>query len=316
MTFHPDLRAQRVLPRAIVPLPWLIKPVRWVMRLGSFGAGGDVVELPGTPEVSVRVFRPAGQGVPEAGSPKPALLWIHGGGLIIGDAGQDHAFCQRASDELDAVVASVQYRLAPDHPFPTPLEDCYSALRWLAGQPDVDPERIAIGGGSAGGGLTAALALLARDREEVRPAFQLLVYPMLDDRTTRRTDIDERGFRLWNQRANRIGWRSYLGSAYGSADVPPTASPARSTDLSGLPPAWLGVGDHDLFYDEDLEYARRLREAGVDCDLTVVPGAYHAFDGIEPKAPVSRDFTQAQITALGRALRCAGFETVTDIGDV
>lgn len=310
MTFHPDLRAQRVLPRGIVPVPWLIKPIRWVMRLGSSGAGGDVVALPDTPEVSVRVFRPAGQS-----TPKPALLWIHGGGLITGDAGMDHAFCARACDELDAVVASVEYRLAPEHPFPTPLEDCYSALRWLAQQPDVDPERIAIGGASAGGGLTAALALLARDREGVRPVFQLLVYPMLDDRTAQRTDIDERGFRLWNQRSNRIGWRSYLGSAYASPGVPATAAPARCTDLSGLPPAWLGVGDNDLFCDEDVEYARRLREAGVDCALTVVPGAYHAFDGIEQKAPVSRDFTQAQLTALGRALQCPGFETVTDTGD-
>ena len=126
------------------------------------------------------------------------MLWIHGGGYVIGSAAQDDAVCRHLAHELGRLVAAVDYRLAPEHPFPVPLHDCHDALVWLANRGDVDADRVAIGGASAGGGLAAALALLARDRAEVRPAFQLLSYPMLDDRTALRTDIDERHFRLWN----------------------------------------------------------------------------------------------------------------------
>lgn len=298
-TFDPQLRAARFLPRTVITSRTLP-----TLRLITKFAGavqrqdGEVVAV--DDDVSVRIFRPA-----SAQQRGPALLWIHGGGMVLGDAAQDSRFCRRIAEELDVVVVSVEYRLAPKHPFPTPLEDCYTALLWLAGQPDIDPARIAIGGASAGGGLAAALALLARERGTVSPVLQLLSYPMLDDRTTARTDIDPRQLRLWSPKSNRFGWRSYLGSPKTEVDVSPLAAPARHDDLSGLPPAWIGVGTNDLFHDEDVTYAQRLQRAGVATSLHVVPGAYHAFDSVEAKSPVSEAFFQAQITALDEALNGA-----------
>ena len=169
-------------------------------------------------------------------------------------------------------------------------------LTWLAGLPGVDADRIAIGGASAGGGLTAALSFLARDRGEVSPALQVLSYPMLDDRTVG-PDLEKPGFRLWNARSNRFGWTSYLGGA-----DPAVAVPARRTDLVGLAPAWLGVGTLDLFCAEDLAYAARLNAAGVECEVHEVPGAFHGFDGLAPKAAVSQAYFDSQCASLSRAL--------------
>ena len=246
--------------------------------------------------VGVRLFRPADQA---AGStePAPALLWIHGGGYVIGTADMDDHVCARFSRRLGITVASVEYRLAPEHPYPAALQDCYSALTWLAGLPGVDPGRVAIGGASAGGGLAAALALWARDQGSsgFTPAFQLLVYPMLDDRSS--MTVDKANYRLWNPRANRFGWRAYLGGA-----DPRVAVPARRDDLSGLPPAWIGVGTNDLFHDEDLAYAEHLRAAGVPCDVEVVPGAFHGFDMWTSKSTVSQRFFDSQCKVLGAGL--------------
>jgi acetyl esterase/lipase len=161
---------------------------------------------------------------------------------------------------------------------------------------------VAIGGASAGGGLAAGLALLARDRGQVSPVFQLLTYPMLDDRTAARPVGDDRHFRLWNNEANRFGWRAYTGLEPGSPAVDPLAAPARHDDLSGLSPAWIGVGTLDLFHDEDLAYAERLRAAGVPCDVLVVEGAFHGFDSIRPDAEITRQFRAAQAKALAPAL--------------
>jgi acetyl esterase/lipase len=233
------------------------------------------------------LFRPTG-----VTGRAPALLWIHGGGYVIGSAAQDDDLCRRYARELGAIIASVDYRLAPDHQYPIPLEDCYSALQWLVRLPSVDPARVAIGGASAGGGLAAALALLTRDRGEIPLTAQVLVYPMLDDRTVGR-HLDSPGLRLWNQSSNKYGWSAYLGGA-----DPEVAVPARREDLSGLPPAWLGVGTFDLFHDEDLAYAERLKAAGVRCEVEVVPGAFHGFDGIVPKAHVSRSFFGSQCALL------------------
>jgi acetyl esterase/lipase len=230
------------------------------------------------------------------------MLWIHGGGYVIGTAAQDDALCRHFADELGIAVASVDYRLSPEARFPVPLDDCHDALAWLAEQSYVDATRIAIGGASAGGGLAAALAILARDRGEVAAAFQLLTYPMLDDRTACRTGIDERNFRLWNNRSNRFGWQSYTGLAPGSPGITGLAAPARCDDLSGLPPAWVGVGTLDLFHDEDLAYAERLRAAGVECAAVEVPGAFHGFD-LVAKAQVVKEFRAAQVAALARALQ-------------
>lgn len=290
--FHPDLRrAARLVPRQVIT-PVTLPIVRLVTRRMWQRVPHDVEALTLPSGVGVRLYRPTG------GSGKgAALLWIHGGGFLIGHPGQDDQLCRRFVRRLGVTVASVDYRLAPEHAYPTPLEDCYSALTWLAALPSVDPERIAIGGASAGGGLAASLALLARDRGEVAPAAQLLVYPMLDDRTVNRRELDNPGHRLWNQSSNKFGWTAYLGDA-----DPAVAVPARREDLAGLPPAWVGVGDLDLFHDEDLAYAERLKAAGVPCDVEVVEGAFHGFDGIVPKASVSQQFVNSQCAMLQRTL--------------
>ncbi len=294
--FNPQLRAARFLPRTIISARTL-PTLRVLTKLTRRARRPDAQVVSVDADVSVHVFRPA-----SARPRTPALLWIHGGGMVLGDAAQDSRFCRRIADQLNIVVVSVEYRLAPEHPFPTPLEDCYTALRWLARQPDIDPARIAVGGASAGAGLAAALALLARERGEIRPVLQLLSYPMLDDRTTTRTDIDPRRLRVWSQKSNRFGWRAYLGPATADGGVSPLVAPARYDDLSGLPPVRIGVGTNDLFHDEDVTYARRLQQAGVACTLHVVPGAYHAFDSVEAKTAVSQAFLQAQTTALDEAL--------------
>ncbi|UGQ12497.1 alpha/beta hydrolase [Yinghuangia sp. ASG 101] len=294
--FHRDLRKARFLPRTAPIGPRALGVLRKLSTLTMDRPPSNGLIARVNADVSVRVFRSSW-----ARHPAPALLWIHGGGYVLGSASQDDRGCRHLAHRLGIVVASVEYRLAPEHPFPTPLEDCHAALLWLAAQPDVDPARVAIGGASAGGGLAAALTLLAKERATepgaVSPVFQLLAYPMLDDRTAARTDIDQSGMRMWNQTSNRIGWRAYLGEA-ADHNVPPLAAPARYKDLSGLPPAWIGVGSNDLFHDEDIAYAERLREAGVATTLHVVPGAYHGFDRMEPKAGVSRAFLEAQSTAL------------------
>jgi len=292
---HPDLRrVARWLPRAPISRRTL-RPTRMVAdMLAKRPADGVTVEALGP--ITVRVHRPTGA------EPVPALLWIHGGGYVMGTAAQDDALCREFSEALGIVVAAVDYRLAPETTFPVPLFDCWDALAWLAGRPYVDPTRMAVGGASAGGGLAAALALLATERE-LPLAFQLLTYPMLDDRTACRTSIDERQFRLWNNRSNRFAWQSYTGMAPGSPAITGLAAPARYEDLSRLPPAWIGVGTSDLFHDEDVDYAGRLRAAGVDCDLDVVPGAFHGFDLVRPKAGVSQEFRAAQLAALAGALR-------------
>jgi acetyl esterase/lipase len=290
--FHPDLkRTARLMPRGIITANSL--PVfRVAARLMDRRTPADVEVLTLSSGVRVRLHRS-----PDAAANGPALLWIHGGGYVIGSASQDDEVCRRFARQLGITVAAVDYRLAPEYPYPIPLEDCYGALTWLAGLPAVDPTLVAIGGASAGGGLTAALALLARDRGEVNVAAQLLVYPMVDDRSATQDGIDDHHHRMWTQKSNVYGWSSYLGDA-----DPNVAVPARRDDLSGLPPAWVGVGTNDLFHQEDLAYAERLKAAGVPCEVEIVPGAFHGFDGVVPKAPVSRAFFASQVTWLRETL--------------
>ncbi len=278
-------------PRGLLG-PRTLPLMRRLERLQRIRAPDGVDVVPLGEGAGVRVFRPAG-----IAAPSPALLWIHGGGYVIGRAAQDDRLCRRFVKALDITVASVEYRLAPENPYPASLDDCYTALTWLAAQPDVDPSRLMIGGASAGGGLAAALALAARDRGEFTPVLQLLTYPMLDDRSSSRTDVDPKRFRLWNQRSNQFGWASYLRNA-----DPAVAVPARRADLTGLPPAWIGVGTHDLFFEEDLAYAERLRAAGAHCDVEVVSGAFHGFDQIVPSAGVSKAFFSSQCAAMRSAL--------------
>jgi acetyl esterase/lipase len=230
----------------------------------------------GAPAVEVLVFRPAAPA-----GPLPALLWIHGGGHVLGAAEQAGPALRQVVAAAGCVAVAVEYRLSPETPFPGQLDDCYAALAWLHAEAEglgVDRARIAVGGDSAGGGLAAGLALLARDRGELPLAYQLLLYPMLDDRTGSTVEPGPfAGEWVWTREANRFGWEAFLGRAPGGDGVSPYAAPARTASLAGLPPTFVGVGDLDLFLDEDLAYARRLIHAGVPCELHVYPGAVHGF---------------------------------------
>lgn len=239
------------------------------------------------------------------GASKPAVLHIHGGGYIVGSAAESKRDIQQISLTHDCVVVSVDYRLAPETTFPGSLEDNYAALRWLctnAKELGVDTKRVAIKGESAGGGHAAALAIAARDRGEFSICLQMLIYPMLDDRTGSIDRVPPYiGHFIWTEQSNRFGWSSLLGVPAGSANVPPNSVPARVNSVSGLAPAFIGVGSIDLFGQEDVEYASRLMLAGVSTELHVVPGAYHGFDIIVPAAPLSVQFNEAWNAALKRA---------------
>ena len=254
----------------------------------------------GSPNVIVRIYRPEKQ----AGL-LPALLWIHGGGYILGDIDQEDTTTKQFTLAGECVVVSVEYRLAPEHPYPAPLEDCYAALKWLsshAGELKVDRSRVAIGGASAGGGLAAGLAVLARDRAEVKTIFQLLVYPMIDDCNIAPPSDTLPDALFWTRENNLIGWRSYLGCEPGGEGISCYASAFRASNLEGLPAAYIAVGDIDLFAQEDIGYSRRLIAAGVPTELHVYPGGCHAFDMLVPDADVSKRFTADIHRALKRAL--------------
>jgi len=210
----------------------------------------------------------------------------------------------RWCENFGCVVVSVEYRLAPEDPYPGPLEDCYTALLWTAHHVEelgIDPARLMVAGASAGGGLAAGLALLARDRGEVPISFQLLIYPMIDDRNV--TVSSHLDAVVWSRAANQLGWRAYLGVRHGTDDVPPYAAPARATDLAGLPPAFIGVGSLDVFRDEDVAYALDLLRAGVETELHVYPGAPHGFEMMAAATAVGRRAQRDIDDALARALR-------------
>jgi acetyl esterase len=249
--------------------------------------------------VPVRVYRPEGA-PPTAG--RPALLDIHGGGFVVGSIDMEHGLAVQVARELDAVVAVVDYRLAPEHPFPAGLEDCYAALTWLHDDPDaigVDAARIAVGGQSAGGGLAAATALLARDRNGPPLCFQLLGIPELDHRletTSMRTFVDTP---MWHRANAVLSWRYYLGE--GGGEVSPYASPSLATDLSGLPPAYVTTMEFDPLRDEGILYALRMMEAGVSVELHTFPGTFHGSSAVTTAA-VSRRAQAELLVALRRGL--------------
>lgn len=239
---------------------------------------------------------------PKPGGSRPAILHTHGGGFIAGSAEQSIPDLQKLCRELDCAAVSVEYRLAPETTWRGSVEDNYAGLKWLhanAAQLGVDPTRIAVMGESAGGGHAALLAIAARDRGEVPVCFQCLVYPMLDDRTgSTRTVPPHIGNIIWNSASNRFGWESFLGSKPGGKTSPAGAVPARVVDLAGLPPAWIGVGSIDLFFDEDVDYAQRLNNAGVLAELLVIPGAFHGFDNAMFNTRIGRSFNAAKLDAL------------------
>ena len=257
---------------------------------------------PGAPEVRVLVYTPTRKNLD---TPRPAYLHIHGGGYVLGNPELNDGSNRSLAAELDCVVVSVDYRLAPETRFPGALEDCYAALVWLQAQAEplgIDRTRIAIGGESAGGGHAAALALLVRRRGDAQLCLQLLDSAMLDDRTGSTSDPHPYcGEFVWTRTSNRFGWRSLLGTEPGGPDIPAVAVPAREADLSGLAPAFMAVGALDLFLDENLEYARRLIRAGVATELHVIPGAFHGFTVAGEYSPQGRDYLRLRRDALARA---------------
>ncbi|MET0985659.1 MAG: alpha/beta hydrolase [Steroidobacteraceae bacterium] len=252
-------------------------------------------------DISILMLTPT-----QSGGDRPGLLFIHGGGMVAGSArsgGLEHILDW--AQELGIAVASVDYRLAPEHPDPIPVEDCYAALRWVDAQRTalgIDRAPLMIAGMSAGGGLAAGLALLARDRRGPAIAAQILICPMLDDRQTMPSSLLD-GIGVWDRTSNNTGWTALLGDRKGMAEVSPYAAPARATDLSGLPPAFLDVGAVEVFRDEVIDYAARLMQAGVSAELHVWAGAFHGFDSFAPHAAVSKSARDARLAYLRRRLK-------------
>jgi len=236
---------------------------------------------------------------------RPAILHIHGGGFLVGAARSELRYLQETARALDCVIVTVEYRLSPAARFSQSTEDTYAGLKWLYAHADelgVDRARIAIMGESAGGGHAAILAIKAHDRGEIPVAFQALVYPMLDDRTGSVGSVPPHIATVgWSAPENRLGWESFLGMEPGGPRVPVSAVPARRADLSGLAPAWIGVGGVDLFASEDMDYARRLTLANVPTELLVIPGAFHGFDRVAADTVPAKLFTKAKLNALRRA---------------
>ncbi|WP_251095955.1 alpha/beta hydrolase [Streptomyces sp. Caat 7-52] len=270
---------------------------------GAFEVEDRTVPGPeGAPDVSLLICRPT---FTDPAVPLPVIYHTHGGGMFHGNnrAGVDGPLAW--ARELGSVVVSVEYRLAPEHPHPAPIDDVYAGLLWTAGHAEEiggDPDRIVIAGASAGGGLTAALALLLRDRQGPPVIGQLLMYPMLDDRNDTVSAHQMAGVGAWDRTANETGWTALLGDRRGGPDVSPYAAPARATDLSGLPPAFLDVGSAETFRDEVVDYASRIWRCGGVAELHVWPGGFHGFDGFVPHAALSRTARASHLDWLRRLL--------------
>jgi acetyl esterase len=319
MPEHPDTPIYRFDPEladvaAVAVNPPPSDPVaareQMVDLMASLGLDVDVSGLdiedhdapgpPGDPDVTVRVYAPKARG----SDPVPAVLYIHGGGFFLGSIDTEHGGAARMADELGVVVASVEYRLAPEDPFPAGLEDCYAALVWLHDRADVlgvDRSRIAINGGSAGGGLAAGLALLARDRGGPAICFQYLGIPELDDRLDTPSMRQFHDTPMWSRPQAEKSWEWYLGDAYGTDDVSPYAAPARATDLAGLPPAYVSTMEFDPLRDEGILYALNLMAAGVSVELHSFPGTFHGSAMVTGAAVTKREGVE-RFVVLRRAL--------------
>jgi acetyl esterase/lipase len=250
----------------------------------------------GEPDISVRIYRPR-----SATGTLPGIYFIHGGGMVLGNVAGEDPVATRLCDEVGAVVVSVEYRLAPEHPHPAPVEDCYAGLLWTAGNAaelGIDPDRLAIYGGSAGGGLAIATAMIARDRGGPALRFMMPIYPMVDDRNETESSQEITDIGIWDRAANIEAWAWYLGGK----EADQYAAPARADDLAGLPPAFIDVGTVDMFRDEDIAFAQRLMAAGVPTELHVHPGSYHAAETFAPDAALSRRTWSLRTDALRRAL--------------
>lgn len=290
-----DLQALRLAAAEALP-----SPATYAQKNVSV----ETVSIPGpvgAPNMQLILYRPL-----NAKLPVPVFLSIHGGGYVFGSAAEMGPANVRTAMELGCLVASPEYRLAPETRAPGPAEDCYAALRWLNAHAEalgLDVGRIAVGGMSAGAGLAASLALLVRDRGEMSLCFQRLIYPMLDDRTACSPSQETNAFTgefVWTRASNRFAWRAYLGQDPGTENISQYAAAARATDLGGLPPTYMTVGMLDLFLEECMAYAQRLMKAGVQTELHVLPGAYHGFE-LASDAPITRDSEEERRQALARA---------------
>jgi len=252
-------------------------------------------------EMLIKIYEP----IQREGEKLPALLWIHGGGYVLGHPNGDDSLCESFVQAVGCVVISPDYRLAPEHPFPAAIEDCYAALVWLtctANEFNIDLSRLAIGGASAGGGLTAALALMARDRGGPAICFQMPLYPMIDDRNVTPSSHEITDPAVWNRANNLAAWTMYLGGDHARGDMLAYAAPSRAKNLAGLPPVYTCVGQLDPFRDETIEYVTRLAQAGVDVEFQLYPGCYHGFEHVVPNAEISQRAKVGYINALARAL--------------
>jgi acetyl esterase/lipase len=277
-----------------VPLEDIIagRPITYVDRTIPGPAGG--------PDLTVAVFRRSDH---KTGG--PGIYHTHGGGMIIGDRFSGIGTILDWVDQFDAVAVSVEYRLAPEHPDPAPIDDCYAGLLWMAAKADeldFDAEKLVIAGASAGGGLAAGVALKARDEAGPDLAAQVLIYPMLDDRNETASSQQINGIGVWDRGSNDTGWDAYLGDRRKTDKVSIYAAPSRATDLSNLPPAFIDVGSAEVFRDEDVAYASQIWAAGGICELHVWPGGFHAFDMLAPQAKISRGMVETRTNWLRRTL--------------
>ncbi|KPN95958.1 alpha/beta hydrolase [Lysinibacillus sp. ZYM-1] len=236
----------------------------------------------------------------------PAMLWIHGGGFVMGHPDMDDLLCERFVQTANCVVVSVDYRLAPEHPYPAAIEDCYAGLVWMTAEAPslgIDVKRVAIAGASGGGGLTAALALMARDKGGPSIIFQMPLYPMLDNRNETPSSYEITDVHAtWSRSNNLTAWRMYLGEEKDTNELSPYAVPSRADNLAGLPPTYTCIGQLDLFRDETFDYVTRLAQAGVDVEMNLYPGSFHCFEVFVPEAEVSQRASQNYLDAMARAL--------------
>ncbi|MCX6453145.1 MAG: alpha/beta hydrolase [Actinobacteria bacterium] len=261
-----------------------------------------LIPVEGAPDVRIRIYRPKHA---TYSLPQPAIFTIHGGGMVMGNIEADDANAANLCEKSGALTVAINYRLAPEHPFPAAINDCYAVAYWLfanANELDVDPERIALHGGSAGGGLAIGLALMLRDRGDLRFCYLMAIYPMIDDRHTTASSQAITDIGIWDRKASLESWAWYLGDTHGRDDISPYAAPTRATNLEGLPPTFIDVGTHDLFLDEDQEFAERLKAAGVPVEFYIHEGAYHAAELFAPDAKVSREIWNLRFAALKKAL--------------
>ncbi len=297
----PELRSPLLPFTALAFTDRKLRVVRLLFSIRTRpGEGVTMVERRvSEPSVPVLVMIPKQHSVSS-----PAVLWLHGGGYVVDTLHLEAGGAGRLARSLGAVVVSPDYRLAPENPFPAGLNDCMAALRWMRANADelgIEADRIAVMGASAGGGMAAAVAQRSQD-QGIPLRAQVMVYPMLDDRSTLRADHAGRGRFAWTPESNLYGWTAYLGRAPRMSGAPEYAAPARRSDLSGLAPAWIGVGDLDVFYDESVAYAERLKAAGVPCELVTVPGMYHGADGVARKAPSMLKFRAGMLDHLKKYL--------------